>query len=68
MESNMQVNDGRHRARIIGVGVLAALVLASAISIIPRAQTSEVSAAQGLDIISLIKNTGTLLEEHYPAH
>jgi len=57
------------KVRIIGIGVLAALVLAGAIAIAPRAQTSEVlGAAQGIDVMSLGKHVRNLPEEQFPAH
>jgi hypothetical protein len=69
MESDMQANEGNQRFRLIGIVVLAALVLASAVSIVPRAQTSEVvNAAQGLDTTSLTSNAGNLPEQYYPAY
>lgn len=65
----MNVNEKGGRARIIGIGVLAAFFLAGAIAIAPRAQTSEVlGAVQGIDVMSLSKNVRNLPEEQFPTH
>lgn len=65
----MKVNEKGQRARIIGVGVLAALFLAATIAIAPRAQTNQVSGdVHGIDVMSLGKNARNLPEEQFPAH
>ena len=70
MESDMKPNGKSYQAaRIIGIGILAALVLAGAVAIAPRAQTSQsLDNAQGIDVMSLGKNVRHLPEEQFPAH
>jgi len=57
------------KARIIGIGVSAALFVAVTIAIAPRAQTNQVSGeVHGIDVMSLVKNARNLPEEQFPAH